>query len=80
MTDGLLDVKDVQARLRVSERTVFTLIKKGELHGFKVGHKWRFSDTDIQDYENRQRRKAEEERIAKTGRPENDSEELPPAA
>ena len=58
----LLDVKQVQQRLRVSKRTVFNLIKKGELKGFKAGREWRFTREDIQDYENRQRRKAEEER------------------
>ncbi len=47
----LLDVKQVQQRLRVSERTVFNLIKKGELKGFKAGREWRFTI-----------RKAEEER------------------
>jgi len=61
MSQELLDVKDVQKRLRISERTVFTLIKKGELRGFKVGNKWRFTESDIQDYEDRQRRKAQEE-------------------
>ncbi len=59
MSESLLDIKDVQTRLRVSERTVFTLIKRGELKGFKVGHKWRFTEMDIQDYEKRQRQKAE---------------------
>lgn len=58
MEDGLLDIKQVQQRLRVSERTVFNLIKRGELTGFKVGREWRFTESDINAYIERQRQKA----------------------
>jgi putative molybdopterin biosynthesis protein len=64
MTDELFDVRQVQIRLKVSERTIFNLIKKGELRGFKAGREWRFAPEDIQDYENRQRQKADEKRNA----------------
>jgi len=59
MDGELLDVKQVQAYLKVSERTVFNLISRGELKGFKAGRSWRFRITDVQDYENSQRLKAE---------------------
>lgn len=58
MENDLLDVKQVQQRLRVSERTVFNLIKRGDLSGFKAGREWRFTMEDVQKYENNQRRKA----------------------
>jgi putative molybdopterin biosynthesis protein len=67
MSEELLDVRQVQAYLKVSERTVFNLIKRGELTGFKAGREWRFSLADVQDYENRQRQKAQEE-VAKRSR------------
>ena len=60
MPKELLNVKQVQDTLGVSERTVFRLIKSGELHGFKVGREWRFEPSDIDDYIERQRRKAEQ--------------------
>jgi putative molybdopterin biosynthesis protein len=60
MSEELLDIKQVQQRLKVSERTVFNLIKRGDLKGFKAGREWRFTMSDIQDYEERQRRKAEQ--------------------
>lgn len=64
--ENLLTVKDVQNRLRVSERTVFTLIKRGDLTGFKIGNRsWRFRESDITSFEDRQRRKAEEARSPK---------------
>lgn len=65
MGDDLLDVKQVQERLRVSERTIFNLIKRGDLKGFKAGREWRFSLEDIQNYERQQRQRAEEQRKKK---------------
>lgn len=56
----LLDVKQVQERLGISESTLFRLLKKKELKGFKVGRVWKFEEEDIRDYINQQRAKAEE--------------------
>jgi excisionase family DNA binding protein len=66
MTEELLNVKQVQKYLKVSERTVFNLISRGDLKGFKAGRSWRFSMSDVQDYENRQRLKAEEETVKRS--------------
>lgn len=58
----LLDVKQVQERLGISESTLFRMIKKRELKGFKVGgRKWRFEESDIEDYIQRQRQKSEQQ-------------------
>ncbi len=59
MACELLNVKQAQEILRISERTVFRLIKDGELMGFKVGREWRFEPSDIDAYIERQRKKAE---------------------
>ncbi len=58
MAGKLLDVKQVREMLGLSERTVFRLIKSGELKGFKVGREWRFEESDITDFIQRQREKA----------------------
>lgn len=60
MADELLTVKQVQDKLKLSERSVFRLIKSGELKGFKVGREWRFEVSDIEDYIQRQRQKAQQ--------------------
>ncbi len=62
MSEELLDVKQVQQRLRVSERTIFNLIRRGDLKGFKAGREWRFTLEDIQEYEQQQRQRAEIQR------------------
>jgi excisionase family DNA binding protein len=62
MTKQLLDTKQVQERLGVSERTIFNLLRRGDLKGFKAGRSWRFEESDIEAYIKRQREKAEQER------------------
>lgn len=59
MARELLNIKQIQDILHLSERTIFRLIKEGELKGFKAGREWRFEPSDIDDFIARQRRKAE---------------------
>ncbi len=59
MPGQLLTIKQVQERLQVSYRTIFNLIEREELKGFKVGKNWRFEESDIEDYIRRQREKSE---------------------
>lgn len=40
--DDVLTLKQLAQHLQVSERTVFRLLERGELPGFKVGGHWRF--------------------------------------
>ena len=61
MNRELLNIKQVQAILHLSERSIFRLIKSKELRGFKVGREWRFEPSDIDNYIERQRRKAEDD-------------------
>ena len=50
------------AQKRESEELYEVLIKNRELKGFKVGgRKWRFEESDIEDYIKRQRQKAEQQ-------------------
>jgi excisionase family DNA binding protein len=50
MSGQLFDVKQVEKKLMLSERTIFRLIKSGDLKGFKVGREWRFEESDIDAY------------------------------
>ncbi len=54
---SLLNVKEVQERLGVSESTLFRLLKRKELKGFKVGRVWKFEETDIENFIKHQREK-----------------------
>jgi excisionase family DNA binding protein len=59
MTGRLLNIKQVQELLGLSERTVFRLIKNNDLKGFKAGREWRFEESDIDAYIAEQRKKAQ---------------------
>jgi len=61
MADKTLRIKQVQELLQLSERTIFRLIRSGELKGFKAGREWRFEPADIDDFIECQRKKAEDD-------------------
>lgn len=67
MSGKLLNIKQVQEILDLSERTVFRLIKKGELTGFKAGREWRFEESDIQEFIATQRAKTAREFKSRKG-------------
>lgn len=58
MPGKIVDIKQVQEMLHLSERTVFRLIKTGKLKGFKAGREWRFEESDIENFIQEQRREA----------------------
>lgn len=41
------DIRQVSLVLAVTPRTIQNYIKRGRLHGNKVGGRWRFSEDDI---------------------------------
>lgn len=45
-----LSVLDVAEMLRVSKSTVYDLIRKGEIHSYKIGRKVRFTQEDVDAY------------------------------
>ncbi len=61
MPGRLLNIKEAQAVLDISESTMFRLIKSRKLQGFKVGREWRFEESDIDTFIDEQRKKAQEE-------------------
>jgi excisionase family DNA binding protein len=47
MTERTLTIKELATYLNVTERTIYNLLERGELPGFKVGANWRFRKEDI---------------------------------
>lgn len=62
----VLTVKEVAALLRVDEKTVYRLVKKRELPGFKVSGAWRFKRADIESWLSNRRRPSHEHTDAST--------------
>lgn len=50
MADKSLSTQDVADILRVSKSTVYDLIRKGEIHSYKIGRKVRFTQEDVDAY------------------------------
>lgn len=49
----IMTLEEVAEYLRVSERTVYDWIQKGEIPGGKIGTSWRFKRSDIVEWVNR---------------------------
>ncbi len=47
MTERTLTIKELAKYLNVTGRTIYNLLERGELPGFKVGANWRFRKEDI---------------------------------
>jgi len=43
----IMTVEEVAAFLKLSKITVYKLVKKGQIPGFRVGNSWRFRKEDI---------------------------------
>jgi excisionase family DNA binding protein len=60
--DKQLTLQEVASRLRVSDDTIYRLLKKGGMNGFKVGLQWRINESELarfmDDMSNKQNRSA----------------------
>lgn len=50
MAGKLLTVKEVAARLTISESSVYRLLKAGDLPSIKIGGALRFDEQDVEAY------------------------------
>lgn len=46
----LTTVKEASERLQISRNTAYSLLKRGEIEGYKVGRMWRIPDKSIMKY------------------------------
>lgn len=47
MSADVLTIKEVSDLLKIGEKTAYTMVKAGELPGFKVRGQWRFRRVDV---------------------------------
>ncbi len=50
-----MTVRDVAEYLNVNAKTIYRLVQRGELPGFKVAGAWRFQRADIDEWINSQK-------------------------
>ena len=58
MSTAAMTVQEVAEYLNVDPKTVYRLVNRGELPGFKVGGSWRFQKDDLDDWIVRQKEAA----------------------
>jgi len=56
-----ITIKDVAIILKVTEKTIYRLVQRGDLPGFKVGGSWRFLKEDIEAWIKEQKEQAGED-------------------
>ena len=61
MPGKILGLKQASERLGVSGHTLLNLIKRGELHGFRVGDMWKVEEEEITAFIERQKQRAGQE-------------------
>ena len=50
-------VQEVAKHLKVTKITIYRLLKKGEIVGYKVGDSWRIDEKDLKAYIRKQKKK-----------------------
>lgn len=50
MKSDLITIKEVAEYLRIKEKTVYDLVAKGKIPGFKVGGAWRFKLGELEGW------------------------------
>jgi excisionase family DNA binding protein len=53
--EAFLTTEEVLSCLKVNSRTIYRLIKSGELPAVRIGRQWRFRRSDLDDWIERQR-------------------------
>jgi putative molybdopterin biosynthesis protein len=48
--DGFLTLKETTEFLRVSRSTVYRLLERGELPGYKISKRWKFGQKDLREF------------------------------
>ena len=54
----ILTVEEVASYLKVTERSIYSLLSRSEIPAFKVGGAWRFRRDEIEDWTRAQHTKA----------------------
>jgi excisionase family DNA binding protein len=57
VSDDILTIKEISDYLKVSEKTIYRMVSRGEIPAFKMGTTWRFQKSAIEEWIKNQSRK-----------------------
>jgi excisionase family DNA binding protein len=58
MSNDMLTLKEVAEYLKLAEKTAYRLAAEGKLPGFKVGGSWRFKESGIEKWIEKQKKES----------------------
>ena len=61
MKNDIVTIKEVAEYLKIKEQTVYSLVAKGEIPGFKVGGSWRFRISELESWVKEQENKGKKQ-------------------
>lgn len=61
MNDEIMTLKEVAVYLKLAEKTAYRLAAEGKLPGFKAGGSWRFKQSDIEKWIEKQKNNTEKQ-------------------
>lgn len=50
MNDEILTIQEVASLLKVADKTVYSMARRGAMPAFKVGGQWRFRRSDLDSW------------------------------
>lgn len=66
--DDVNTVEDVAAKMKCSVRTVYSLLRAGELRGFRVGREWRVTNKQLSEFMDRPPERPDTMKATRVGR------------
>jgi excisionase family DNA binding protein len=57
MNDEILTIREIAEYLKIKEKTIYALVARGGIPGFKVGGSWRFRRSEIDRWIREQEKK-----------------------
>jgi excisionase family DNA binding protein len=54
MTDRIYSVEEVAGLLKIGISTTYMLVRNGTIQGFKIGYRWKISESALNNYIERQ--------------------------
>lgn len=57
MNDEILTIREIAEYLKIKDKTIYALVARGGIPGFKVGGSWRFRRSEIDRWIREQEKK-----------------------
>jgi excisionase family DNA binding protein len=67
--DRVLTRLEAAEALRITDQTLRTLTRRGEIEGYQVGRQWRYNQSDIEAFKKRRQQEAKKKMLRRVSSP-----------